>query len=247
LTDAQMWGMHPIMNYDEFKGAWETALQASGLGLMGGRPTETIEEASLTRHYWTAVEPYGGQDCEPFHVTATIEFNWEALHTARTCTTEGEMLTEIFGREGALERDTEQPWLRVDVKLRASLPFGQEMPMPPASTWRNWAREVTSRLEHIEPLLPEERVETTDNGDLAVLAWQGDPELRVACNPEGALLLDGVTLSGWQAITLPRHWDDPDKSDEPPDVQLTEMFARLRKALGAWMESVDHLRPMKKG
>ena len=51
----------------------------------------------MTRRYWTAVDPHSGQDCEPFHVTATIEFNWGALHTARIRTTEEDMLTEFFG------------------------------------------------------------------------------------------------------------------------------------------------------
>ncbi len=64
------------------------------------------------------------------------------------------------------------------------------------------------------------------------------------CDARGALLLEGVEVSAWQAINLPRIWDDPERDeDPPPDHELERMFARVRGALYAWLEALDHLRP----
>jgi hypothetical protein len=40
-----------------------------------------------------------GQDAEPFHIGATLSWRWDSLHTARTATTEEDLLTELLGRE----------------------------------------------------------------------------------------------------------------------------------------------------
>lgn len=80
----------------------------------------------------TVVAPLG-QDVEPFHVGATMSWRWDSLNTARTATTEEDMLTELLGREGGGRVKTERPWLRVDVTLRASLPHGK--PIPSSEVW----------------------------------------------------------------------------------------------------------------
>lgn len=42
---------------------------------------------------------------------------------------------------------------------------------------------------------------------------------------------------------LAREWDDPEREgDDEPDEQLTAMFQRVRAALSAWTEVLDHLR-----
>ena len=230
------------MRYDDFKAAWTRALRDSGLPTIGW-PTETMDLASMDRRYSVSLLPHGGQESEPFHVTAALKFTWNALQTARTATTEEDMLTELFGREEAQDLDTERPWLRVDVKLHASLEYGKAIQMPAKSALREWAREVTARLERIEPLLPEEIINEAPGGALEVRGWKGDPELHVTCDAEGVLKLDSIELAGWQAVLLPRHWDDPERSDEGPEQQLSDMFARLKLAVRAWMESLDHLCP----
>jgi len=230
------------MRYEDFKVAWTRALHESGLPTIGW-PTETMDLGTMSRRYRVAFEPHGGQDSAPFHVTATVEFRWDALKTARSATTEEDMLTELFGREDTESLDTEQPWLRVDVKLHASLEYGKALPLPSKSALREWAREVSARLERIEPLLPAESVKEAPNGALEVRGWKGDPELRVTCDADGVLKLEGVELAGWQAVLLPRHWDNPDRCDEGPEAQLDEMCARLKRSARAWMESLDHLRP----
>jgi len=60
-------------------------------------------------------EPVGRQDAPPFHTSAAIEWRWGALATARTATTEEDMLTELLGREDAHDVETERAWLRVDI------------------------------------------------------------------------------------------------------------------------------------
>jgi hypothetical protein len=243
LTAAAHCAMDAQMNYEGFKSAWDFALQSSGLPTIGPA-AETIDIRAMSRHYCLHLEPPGRHDNEPFHISATLEFEWGALQTARTYVPEEDVLTAMLGRESAHEIETEQPWLRVDVKLTASLPWGKAIPMPAAKVWREWAREVTARLERIEPLVPEETVREGKDGALEVLAWKGDPELHVICNDEGALSFESVEIHGWQSIVLPRHWDDSEREDKGPEEQLGQMFTRLRKAIGARMESVDHLRPV---
>src|SRR4051794_8261680 len=109
----------PGMTYDEFKAAWLSALRESGLSIMGVRPIEeTLDLRTTDRTCKTFVEPLGGQHAGAFHVTAALKFRWNALQTARTNTTEEDMLGELLGLERTRRPRTELPWLRVDVALR---------------------------------------------------------------------------------------------------------------------------------
>jgi hypothetical protein len=45
-----------------------------------------------------------------------------------------------------------------------------------------------------------------------------------------------------QIIELPRLLDEPDQHDEGPEVELEELFGRVRAALMAWSQALDHLR-----
>jgi hypothetical protein len=44
-----------------------------------------------------------------------------------------------------------------------------------------------------------------------------------------------------QIIDLPRLIDNPDEHDEGPEVELEELFGRVRASLMAWMQALDHL------
>ena len=83
----------------------------------------------MDRTHQIVVEPIGGQDAEPFFVTATLSWTWSALHTARARTCEEDVLVEMLGR-GREDARTEKPWIRLDIKFKASLPWGNPMPMP---------------------------------------------------------------------------------------------------------------------
>lgn len=233
------------MTYDEFKQAWGHALRDSRLPIASAHEgTETMDLRSMDRRFESRVEPVGGQDADPFYVTATLSWRWDSLLTARTATTEEDLLSELLGREQARDVETEPSWMRVDVKLHASLPYGKPIPMPAPPAWAQWVREVQARLEDIEPLTPEEHVRPGRDGRPEVLAWQEEPVAKMICAPGGELRLASVELSAGQILELPRRWDDSDREpDEHPARQLHEMFERVRASLHAWMQAVDHLAP----
>ena len=98
------------------------------------------------------------------------------------------------------------------------------------------------RLENVERLVTEDVTRETPDGLHAILAWQGDPELKVICSPAGELRLESISVHAFQGIDLPRRWDDTDREvDEHPHKQLSAMFQRVRAALYAWGEVMDHL------
>ena len=113
------------MTYEEFKQAWGHARRDSGVPILSAHEgKETMDLRSMDRSFESHVKPVGGQDAEPFYVTATLSWRWDSLLTARTATTEEDMLSELLGREEARDVETEPSWMRVDVKLHASLPMG---------------------------------------------------------------------------------------------------------------------------
>jgi hypothetical protein len=230
------------LRYDQFKEVWTVELRKSGLRTLGIEPNETLDLRSMGRTYEVFVEPAGHQDAEPFFVSASLSWTWGPVQAARTYTTEEDLLRQLLGDEEQDQANTERPWLRVDIALKASLMYGKGIPLPPRQIWTSWAREVAGRLERIEPLLPDEVVEESPGGALAITAWKGDPSLDVECTAEGELKLNSVEQAAWQAINLPRVWSDQDREpDEDPGAQLAAMFKRVRSALNAWMESLDHL------
>lgn len=56
--------------------------------------------------------------------------------------------------------------------------------------------------------------------------------------------LEQVEVEAFQGIDLPRQWDHPERHDAVDvEGQLRQLFARVRAALFAWGEMVDHLLP----
>ena len=230
------------MNYQDFQRAWHEALRASGLPVIG-RGKETMCLSSLDRVYQVWVEPLGGQDAAPFHVTAELSWTWDALKVARSATIEESVLVELLAQEDAECVDTDPPWLRVDIVLRASAPYEKPISMPTPAAWAAWTKETMHRLEHIEALLPAETVRETEGGLLEVFAWKGEPQVTCQCEIGGELKLVKVELGAWDSVTLPRQWDDPDREpDSLPDAQLADLLGRVKASLYAWMQALDHLR-----
>ncbi len=229
------------MTYDEFLQAWQHALRESRLGHYV-RATHTMDLQRLDRAYEAYVEPMS-QEEGPFYVTAKLGWTWSALETARG-TNEEEVLSHLLGRDEA-EMDTDPRWVRVDINLAATLPHGKPVPLPPKARLSEWAEEVGVRLSEIEPVVTKERTRETDDGRLEVLAWRDEqPQLDVLCGPDGTLLLAGVSLHAWQAVDVPRRWDDPDRpQDDDPQEQLLALCNRVRAALHAWTQATDHLLP----
>ena len=117
------------MNYDEFRTLWHAALDAAGLLPHPLWPTETIDVHQMDRVYSLYVSLGGGRGAEPFYITARLEWNWGAALSARFATREEDLLTALLGRDGSY-LVTEQPWLRADVTLNATLPWDSPLPMP---------------------------------------------------------------------------------------------------------------------
>jgi hypothetical protein len=230
------------MTYEEFRAAFLAALDECQLGMIGLWPAEEINLRTTDRTFEVHVEPLGGSDAEPFFVAATISWRWDALLTARAATTEEDMFTELFRRDEAAELVPERPQIRIDLKLNASLPWGRPLPMPSKHAWASWIRETMGRLERIEPLTPEDHIRTSPDGTLEVLAWQGAPKIALSCSPSGELQLESVSIDAMQIMTLPRTVDSDQPPEEGPEVQLGEMFHRVRASLTAWMQSLDHLK-----
>lgn len=229
------------MRYGEFRAAWDRALRESKLLSSDLWARETLDLRSTDRNYEVVAELGGGRRAGPFRVTAKLWFEWDSLAAARTATTEEDMLATLFGTR-ADRLSTDPAYLRVDVRLRATAPHDSPMPMPSKRALGAWLLEATKRLELVEPLTPEETVRERGDERLEVLAWQGAPEAKVLFTPEGELLLHEVHVSAFQLVWPPRILDDPDPEQDPEvDDQLRELFARVRAALVAWTEALDHL------
>jgi hypothetical protein len=225
------------MNYDQFRGIWHETLYAADLLQFPPRPTETVDLDWLSRGYKISVSLRSVQRAGPFHINAGLSWRWDAALTARSATTEEDLLVEVLGEDGYY-LVTEQPWLRVDVTLRATLPMDSPLPMPDAGAWRRWSSEVATRLAQCLPIIGMDE----DAIEPATLSWRGEPTARLHCDPDGQLYLTGVELRAWQGIDLPRQWDNPDRpSDDWPDVQLADFAERLHQALQEWEDCLVHL------
>jgi hypothetical protein len=234
--------MRQIVNYDAFKAVFLHALQESGLPTIGEGPEETLDFRSTDRTVKVFVEPVRRALTGRFHVSGLVSWRWDALQTARTTTTEEDLLTELLGREAGARVKTERPWLRIDLELRAGLEAGQSIAMPSPATWATWHRAVTSQLRGAARLVTEDAARETGAGVQAVLAWQGEPEIHVTCTARGELRLQSLTLAAFQGIDLSRQWDDPARPrDDDPGAPLTAMFRRVRAALSAWAELAEQV------
>jgi hypothetical protein len=230
------------MTYDEFKQAWISALRESRLRVFGvDALRERIDLRATDRLGESVVEPYGQP--EPFTVTARFRWRWDALHSARTATSEEDMLVALFGRETASRPRTHRPWMRVDISLHASLQMDKPMPLPSKATWAVWTRDVIQTLESRAPIIPADTTREVRGGNLEILGWQGDPEAEVLCLRDGELKLHALKIEAWQAIELARKWSDSSRRpDKGVGEQLDQMFVRVDAALRAWAELTIQLR-----
>lgn len=221
------------MNYQEFRELWHDALQAARLQIpypIG--PTERINLRDMSRTYELVL--YGGSQpkCEPFHIAATIEWDWDAVLSARYATTEEDMLMQIFGDFGSHE-DTVPPRLRMDVCLSAGVPHGTVYPMPALAQWQRWVRQTSDQLQSLLP--------TGYDNEGLICAYSDPLQATVKLLEDGQLSLEKVTFKAWQAILLPRQWDDPEKCDPYPEQTLLDFANRISKALIALENSLAHL------
>jgi len=224
------------VNYDLFRTAWQEALAESGLQIWSFAH-ESIALPDMARTYRAYVSLGGLPPADAFNITAELSWEWDSLLSARSETTEEDMLMQVLG-DDRRNAPTESPWLRVDVVLHATWPWGKPLPMPATPVWKRWVAELDSRLDRL--LLRD--VEDHD-GRPAVLAWRGEAEAEFICQPDGQLALAAVQVSAWEGVTLPRQWDNPDRVyDEEPDEQLADLCARIARALREWEVCLKHFK-----
>ena len=186
------------MRYDEFRDAFLRSLRAAGLPSEFG-PTETIDLTTTTRRCKAAVGGFIRQPVEPFHVTALVSFQWNPFESARTYTTEEDLVTELLGRDED-PSETMPRHLRTDIVLRATLPYDSSTPMPERGIWRSWSLTVDEELARFLPTDAPEH----EGGPIIVMGWRGRVEAESRCSTKGELCLSAVSLPSWQAVVPPR-------------------------------------------
>lgn len=218
------------MRYDEFRNRWQEALQAAGLLSHSDRPEETIDLATTARRWEVHLLPRG---VEPFSVGTTVSFRWDPFDSARSYTCEEDLLTELLGR-GA-RRTTQRRLLRVDITLGASLPHGSSTPMPASDLWVPWVASVEDSLD--EALTPKRRRRTEEPH------WRGDLEIAGRTTAELDFSFDGMSVSAYEMIVVPRNWDDPVRREKEPSAhaRIEGLAERYRAALDVWTASVTKL------
>jgi len=196
-------------------------------------PTERINLHDMSRSY--ELEIYGGMhpNSKPFHLTATIAWEWDTTLSARYATTEEDMLMLIFGDSGIHTEDKVPPQLRMDVCLSAGVPYGTVFPMPKFGQWQRWVRQVSDELQLILP--------TGYDEDGGIYAYSDPIQANVKLLEDGRLNLESMTFKAWQAIKLPRQWDDPEKRDPSPVGELQDFASRIAKTMSAMENGLAHL------
>lgn len=225
------------MRYEEFLEAWREVFERSGGRFPAfGRPTETISIQSMTRQYAIRLADTDPL-VEPFTVSAKLAWSWDPLKFARTATTEEDVLNELLGRVDLDDRQTERPWLRVDISLAANAHLDAKLQLPDAAAWRRWSREVSSLLEAVLP-----SAQQHEDEPLAGTSWRGDPSVELRCGEGGQLYLTGVLMDAWSAVDLPRIWDDLERpQDVDPREALRVLARRVQAALGIWSDALRTL------
>lgn len=218
------------MRYDEFRDRWQAALRTARVLSHHDRPEETISLTTTGRRWRVHLLP---RPAEPFHVGATISFLWDPFESARSYTCEEDLLTELVGRRAV--RSTQPRLLRVDITFRATLAYGSTTPMPAPDVWAPW---VASAGEKLDTALTGRR--RRKGGEIA---WRGDLEIDGRSTPDGALSVQGMSVSAYEMIVVPRIWDDPRRRarETTADKQIDGLAGCFRVALNAWTASVGEL------
>jgi hypothetical protein len=226
------------VRYEEFRDRLEHALHDARLILRGvDRRVETIDIADMVRSCKIGILRTAHQRAEPFYISAEIGFEWGPLDAARAQTCEEDVLAELVGRRRRPIR-TDRRWIRVNLLLRAKLPYGSTTAMPEPDMFGAWTASV---VESADVAFTE--VEEKKGHIVAILGGHGDLEVQARCNPDGVPSLTGLEISGFRLIAIPRVWDDPErvKGEKDPGADLRRLAQRYKTARDNWAESVSQL------
>jgi hypothetical protein len=101
--------------------------QSEGLLSQFGFNQDLIELGTMARKLSMRIGLGALDLAEPFFASTRLGWTWTPVNSARTCTSEEDMLSELLGRVQADAVVTEPPWVRVDVEMHATLPHGEPL------------------------------------------------------------------------------------------------------------------------
>lgn len=223
------------MRYHDFRDHLRDRLTDAGLFSRHiGQVFETIDLADTHRCCRFSV-CRSEERAEPFHVSAEIAFGWSPFDAARAYTTEEDLLVELFGR-GKQEGQTQRRWKRVDLELHANLPYGSTTPLPDPQLLSSWTASVAEKLDSLFS-------DVTKRGRRVVAVLGGREEVKVRCKAGTPLSLDGLSVSGFRIVEVPRIWDDPERRSREKgiDRELARLAKRFNQAFVAWTDSLAEL------
>jgi hypothetical protein len=226
------------VRYAEFRDRLEDALQQAGLfSPHVDRRVETIDLADTVRSWKVYVYRVTPRSAEPFHVSAEVGFDWSPVDAARGHTCEEDLLTELVGRRRRPPR-TERRWTRIDLSLRASLPYGSNTSMPEPDMFGAWTAAVVEAADAAFTVTEEKRGQI-----VAVLGGHSGVEVQARCERDGLLSLEVVQVSGFLTVHVPRVWGDPDRreAEQDPGNELGRLARRFKTAFEEWTQRVSEL------
>ena len=67
--------------------------------------------------------------------------------------------------------------------------------------------------------------------------------MQVHSKPDGVASLNGVRISGFRTVRVPRVWDDPDRreAEKSPQVELGRLARTFKATFDEWTKSVSEL------
>jgi hypothetical protein len=174
------------VRYAEFRDRFEDALQEVGLFIHDAHRVETIDLADTALRWKVYIIRAAPRSTEPFHVSAESGFEWTPVDAARACTCEEDLLVQLIGRRRRPTR-TERRWKRVDLSLRANLPYGSTTSMTEPHVFGAWSASI---VEKVHATLSE--IEERQGQIVSVLGGHGDLEVQAHYKPDGVVSLKGV-------------------------------------------------------
>ncbi|MBN2318861.1 MAG: hypothetical protein JXR49_07280 [Acidobacteria bacterium] len=226
------------MRYEEFRDRLQIALRDAGLpGQSFIDPKESIELGGMKRKWKVYLVGSSNPDTEPFYVSAKIAFDWNPFDSARSYTCEEDLLTELLGRGKHPSRI--RPRLkRVDLVLRANLPWGSTAAVPEPRTFSSWAFSLRQNLDEVftESRWRGERL-------VAVLGSLEEVHIDSKLDSTGRLSIEGLSIKGFRMVRVPRIWDDPDRREREKGIEteLARLAGKFKFSLDQWKTAISEL------
>ncbi len=226
------------MRYEEFRDHLQIALRDAGILRQSYVTTnESIDLKTTTRHLEIYISGPSNPDTEPFYVSAKIAFDWNPFDSARSYTCEEDLLTELLGR-GKTPSRIRPRHTRVDLVLRANLPWGSTAAVPEPRIFGTWAASLRQELDEVFTESSWRR------GQLAAILGSLE-EIHIDSKPDstGRLSIEGLSIKGFRMVRVPRIWDDPDRREKEKGAgtELARLARKFRYSMEEWNTAIIEL------